>query len=530
MKVALLTGLLLTTLFAGCISTSDVEDPKVPKQPDLDYEPTDIRVTGTSQQSLNIASFDGTELSTIIYAPLTQDSLPDGSEPPFPVVVFLHGWGTPKETFELHQGSLTETPYSILETFAEQGFITVAYDARGWGQSGGQTSAGFINEMKDFDAVLAYVSDNFETNGEVGVTGVSYGGGQAMQLWANNDNVTTAVPHGGWLDLYEGVAPGNVPKLAWFEVLYLAGVVGTGLQLSPEVHAWYQAAYTRNDMDDVRAAMDLRSAVDSVTTTTKPLFTCQGMQESLFPQSHMAWEDAPGFVRAYYYTGGQNTGDGECWNRTLDWFLYFLQGKDNGVDTWPPLVSVDAAGGEPIPFNNWPDTRDETLYLRSPDFTEFPSKTSFEVAQRLISNPLEEPALVWDILPAPRNAIPELLREDPTGVVFTSASLTESQLLLGAPEVHLEGNVSQGFQVVGTLYHISDGSSRVLGYGAYAAIEEHHTEDVTLVFPWIKASMAPGDQYQLKLASNQPEVFMPLMADYSVTFNGESTVVLPFVK
>ncbi|MGB1696802.1 MAG: CocE/NonD family hydrolase [Thermoplasmatota archaeon] len=529
MKVALLTGLLLTMLFAGCISTSDAEDPRVPKQPELDYEPTDIRVTGTSQETLNIASFDGTELSTIIYAPLTQDSLPDGSEPPFPVVVFMHAWAFPKEMYEYHQGSPTEAPYSILETFAQQGFITVAYDSRGWGQSGGQTTASFTNEMKDFDAVLEYVNANFKTNGEVGVTGVSLGAGQAMKLWAENDNVTTVVPHNGWVDLYEGVVPGNVPKLEWFEFLYLAGVAGTGLQLGPEVHDWYQAAYTRNNLDDVRAAMDLRSTHDVVDSVTKPLFTCQGLQESLFPQSHMAWENAPGFVRAYYYAGGHNTRDGECWDRTLDWFLYFLQGQDNGVDNWPPIVSVDASGGEPMELKEWPETQDQVLYLRAPDFTEFPSNTSFEVAQQLVSNPLEEPSVIWDTLPAPRNAIPQQLRQDPTGVVFTSAPLTETQLLLGAPEVHLEGNVTPGFQVVGTLYHISEGMSRVLGYAAYAAIEEQHTEDVTLVFPWIKATMAPGDQYQLKLASNQPELYMPLLADYTVSFNGESTIVLPFV-
>lgn len=528
MKVALLTALLTTMVFAGCISTSEDTDGE-PMKPELDYDPADIRVSGVGMESLNIPSFDGTALSTLIYYPLTQDSLPDGTEPPFPVIVFMHGWAFPKETFEFHQGELTEQPYSILEEFAQQGFITVAYDSRGWGQSGGQTSAAFTNEMKDFDEVVAYVNSEYKTNGQLGVTGISLGGGQAMRLWAENDAVTTVVPHAGWMDLYEGVAPGNVPKLEWMEFLYVLGLAGTVNQMSPEIHDWYQRAYTREGADDTRAAMDLRSVGGAVKTTNKPLFTCQGMEETLFPQSHDAWQNSPGFTRAYYYTGGHNARDGECWDRTLDWFLYFLQGKDNGVDEWPELISVDSSGGDPFEFETVPHVENQQYYLRTPDFTEFASDSTFEISQRVAANPLEETTVVWDTLDLPRNAIPEQLRQDPTGVLFTSAPLEESQVLLGSPEVILEGSVDPGFQVVGTLYHISGGMSRVLGYGAYAAIEEQHTEEIRLVFPWIKADMAPGDQYQLKLASNQPQIYMPYPGNYDVTFNGNSTILLPFV-
>jgi predicted acyl esterase len=528
MKVAVLTALLTTMVFAGCISTSDDTTGEAMK-PDLDYNPEDISVSGVESASVTVESFDGTSLDTLIYYPLTQDSLPDRTEPPFPVIVFMHGWGFPKEVFENHQDELTGQPYSILEEFAQQGFITVAYDARGWGRSGGQSSFGFTNEMKDFDAVVNHVNTEYKTNGQLGVTGQSYGAGQALRLWAENDNVTTVVPHSGWIDLYEGIVPGNVPKLEWMEFLYLFGIAGSGAQLSPEIHEWYQSAYTREGLDDIRSAMDLRSVGDAVLTTDKPLFTCQGMEETLFPQSHDAWQNTPGFARAYYYTGGHNARDGECWDRTLDWFLYFLQGKDNGVDGWPELTSVDVSGGEPFEFDVVPEITTARYHLRTPDFTEYSSTTTFTISQRFAANPLEEATVVWGTADLPRNAIPAQLRQDPTGVLFTSAALTESKVILGAPEVVLEGAAAPGFQVVGTLYHIIDGNSRVLGYGAYSAVEDQHMDDVRLEFPWMKVEMSPGDQYQLKLASNQPAIYSPYPGNYDVSFTGNSTISLPFV-
>lgn len=529
MKVALVVALLTALTFAGCISTGDNEDFSEPKQPELNYNPDDVRISGTASETVTIESFDGTSLSTIIYAPLTQDALPDGNEPPFPVVVFLHGWGFPKETWENHQDSFTSAPYSILEEFAQQGFITVAYDARGWGQSGGQSTAGHTNELLDFDSVLNYVESNYKTNGYVGVTGISYGGGQAMMLLAKNERVDTVVSHQGWVDLYEGLVPGNVPKLEWAEFLYIVGIAGTGIQLDPIVHEWYQATITREDTEGVRAAMDQRSVEQFIPEIRKPLFLCQGLQESLFPQSHQMW-DIPGFVRAHYFAGGHNIRDAECFDKTLTWFQYFLLGKDNGVDKWPAVTTVDAGEDGFVAFEDFPEPVEQTWYLRAPKFAEFPSRTEFTIQQMLVANPFDEPSGLYDLTDMPRNAIPEQLRQDPTATTFTLDAGTETQVLAGAPKLYLNlTSTDAAFQVAGAIYHISEGNSRLLGTGAYAAVEDHQRENIVLDFPWIKAEMAPGDQIQLKLASNNPSIYMPLLGNYEVTFNGQSHLVLPFL-
>jgi hypothetical protein len=45
---------------------------------------------------------------------------------------------------------------------------------------------------------------------------------------------------------------------------------------------------------------------------------------------------------------------------------------------------------------------------------------------------------------------------------------------------------------------------------------------------WTRAATTPGDHLELKVASNDPTWWMPLFANYSVTFDGQSTLTVPF--
>jgi pimeloyl-ACP methyl ester carboxylesterase len=117
-------------------------------------------------------------------------------------------------------------------------------------------------ELQDLDAVLDHVEGQYPTNGLVGIVGQSYGAGQAFQALADNPRVTTAVPMYGWVDLYEGLLPGNVPKAQWGAQLAGVGAAGTKAQVSPLLAEWLQKAATRTDLETVHAQMDARSVLD----------------------------------------------------------------------------------------------------------------------------------------------------------------------------------------------------------------------------------------------------------------------------
>ncbi|MEA3165566.1 MAG: hypothetical protein QOJ26_423, partial [Thermoplasmata archaeon] len=506
--------------------------------------------SGVERTAVTIPSFDGTSLAAVVYTPVTADTLPDGSPPRWGVVVALHGWGFFKEQFEgvggasgapIPPDSSGTAEYTVnrLDAFARQGLIAVAYDARGFGRSTGMSTVAGPAEMQDLDAVLDHVESHYSTNGLVGIVGQSYGGGQAYNALVDDPRVTTAVPMYGWVDLYQGLLPGNVPKAEWAAQLVGVGAVGTKGQFTPMIAEWLQKASTRTDLETVQAQMDARSALSRLSTIDKPLFICQGLQETLFPQADVGWEAAGGFTRAIIYTGGHGEDPEDCWAATMDWFLYFLAGKDTGVDSWPALRSVDASNqGGALDYNEFPTPSWQTSYLRAIDSTLAgnSSDVTFTISQRLVGNPFNEPTGVWDLTGLPNNAAPSQFRQDPTASFFDSAKFSGSEVLLGAPVVrlHLADNSTETpYQIVGSIYHVgATGKATLLTRAAHAALSggDLDGDDFVLRFDWTKADFQPGDSLTLKLSANDPSAFLPLLSNYDVSFTGQSRLELPFFE
>src|SRR5687767_4379109 len=222
MRLAWVAVALVLPALSGCLGAFDQDDePRGPVQPaDVGYDAESIEVTGFERTAVTIPSFDGTQLAAVVYSPTSADTLPDGSPPRWGVVVALHGWGFFKEQFEgvggatgapVPQDSSGTAEYTVnrLEAYAGQGLVAVAYDARGFGRSTGTATVAGPAEMRDLDAVIDHVERHYPTNGLVGLVGQSYGAGQAFQALADNPRVTTALPMYGWVDLYEGLLPGN---------------------------------------------------------------------------------------------------------------------------------------------------------------------------------------------------------------------------------------------------------------------------------------------------------------------------------
>jgi predicted acyl esterase len=551
MRLAWVAVALVLPALAGCLGVFDQGDePTGPVQPaDVGYDPTTIEVTDVERTAVTIPSFDGTSLAAVIYRPVTADTLPDGSPPRWGVVVALHGWGVFKEQFE-GAGGASGTPIPAdpsgtmpytanrLDAYARQGLIAVAYDARGFGRSNGTSTIAGPAEMQDIDAVLDHVEAHYPTNGLVGLVGQSYGGGQSYLALTDNPRITTAVPMYGWVDLYHGLAPGNVPKGEWAAKLS-GGAAGTKGQISPIFAEWLQKAVSRSDLETVQAQMDARSSLARLPTMTKPLLICQGLQETLFPQADLAWEAAGGFTRAIIFTGGHGDDPEACWARSIEWFSYFLAGKDTGVHTWPALRSVDASGtSDALDYMEFPEPEWKASYLDGGDSTlnADPANAVFTVEQRLLANPFNEPSGVWDSTGLPNNEVPEQFRQDPTAVFFDSPQFTNSEVVVGAPVLRLrlaDNETAMPYQIVGTLFHVdANGKSTLLTRAAQAVMGPGDLVNGTVVlrFDWTKADFAPGDRLVLKVGGNDPSMFLPLLSNYSVQFTGDSMLEMPFFQ
>ncbi len=530
---------MIVPAFTGCLSFLDEADPdRAVVPPGLDYDASEIEVTGVHVHDLEVLSFDNVTLQARVYEPLSAAGLPDGSAPRFPVLLVGHPWATSKEfwermPFEGEGGQPEEV--NLLDELAKAGFITVAWDARGFGRSGGQVGVASAAEMADISEIIDFAEGRFPANGKVGMLGLSYGAGQALVAAATNDRIDAVAAFQGWVDLYGGIAPGNVPKLEWNAVLLGTGAATSRARVSPVVNSWFESLVLRQDLNATQAQMALRSADGRLATDDTPLFLCQGMQESLFPQINLAWEGTAGFTRAVVHQGGHLSLHRPCYDQAIEWFQFFLAGIDTAVDKWPALSTVNAAGGLPIAYKQMPATSERVLFLHDEQIarTAAPEST-FTISQRIVANPFTEPEALWDVLGQPHPVLPDQFRQDPSGVTFKGLPAQEPDVLIGAPRATLElaGNATLPFQVTGQLFLVkANGASLLLGRGAAAATDDFHVADgtVTLEFPWVKTDIQPNDALSLKLSGNDPGAYMPLLANYSTSFTGNSTLSIDIV-
>ncbi len=239
-----------------------------------------VRFCPTTESATRVPSFDGVPLDVDV-------TLPEKGAGPFPTIVMLHGFGGSKTDFETTSpaGPAPEevgngsTIYRYNNNFyAHRGYAVVNYTARGFGNScgggingdhSGACGAGYIRladsryEARDTQYLLGLLADEGVTKPrDIGVTGISYGGGQSMELafladkirkpngklapwrspdgkkmkiaaayprWPWSDLVSALIPNGRTLDtevapVEQSLEPFGVPISSYLNGLYLSGV------------------------------------------------------------------------------------------------------------------------------------------------------------------------------------------------------------------------------------------------------------------------------------------------------------------
>jgi len=151
-----------------------------------------VRFCPTEGLEQRVGSFDGVPLDADV-------TLPASGKGPFPTIVMLHGWEGNKTSFESSssEGDGNETYDYNNVYFAQHGYAVLNYSARGWGNSCGAPESrtepgckeGWIRladqryEAHDTQYLLGLlVDEKLAKPRSIGVTGISYGGGQSIEL------------------------------------------------------------------------------------------------------------------------------------------------------------------------------------------------------------------------------------------------------------------------------------------------------------------------------------------------------------
>ena len=254
---------------------------------------------------------------------------------PAPAVLLAHGFGQDKSDLA-----------SEARRLQGEGYVVLAYSARGFGRSGGRIGLDSLDgEVPDASALVDLLSADPDVQRRagdpvVGVVGASYGGALALMLGATDPRIDTVVAGITWNDLAQSLdpvssgwmrdaSPGRLFKSAWSARLFGTGSAGSDdpcSRFTAQLCALYRNLVTGGSLTEADQALLQRSSPSSVLDgMTAPTLLLQGLQDSLFG---LAQADANGRqiyaagapVRFDWFDGGHD-GDG-------------VAGTETRVDDW----------------------------------------------------------------------------------------------------------------------------------------------------------------------------------------------------
>lgn len=338
---------------------------------------------------VSVPMSDGVTLAASIYQP-------DGKPPAggWPAVIMIHGWGGDRNTYN-----------TIAPFYAQNGYVVLTYDCRGFGQSEGKTSLAGPREIQDLHELMQYIIDHFQVDGDkIGSTGISYGGGQSYLLAASNNQpgytgpkVKAIAPVMGWTDLNDALLPNDVMKGSYNSVLLAMGFKPDKLNYGTDLPAWFVEGLSGLNQADFKQQLALRSVKQhSDQLGSVPIYALQAWKDELFPVQQVRSlfsvlqlqnPDLKLYAGGYGHPGAvmDENEENYVFTQALAWFDYWLQGKQNGImkrdnrvligtEYWPKGQVYElstgnlqqAAGSFPqhiVQYPSWPQTAKEARYL-----------------------------------------------------------------------------------------------------------------------------------------------------------------------
>ncbi|MDT4905619.1 MAG: type transport system ATP-binding protein [Pseudonocardiales bacterium] len=286
------------------------------------------------------------QLDTTLYLPETT---------PAPAVLLSQGFGGDKSDLA------TEA-----RTFAEHGYVVLAYSARGFGASGGLIHFASPNyEVRDAKLLISYLASLKQvkrTGGapQIAAAGASYGGGLSLLLAGTDPRIKAVSADITWNDLSHAFFPnavGSAPGV--FKKLWVGQLFGNAFgpeasvtcgRFAPDVCAAYQAsASTGEPTAAMRALMKQASPATVIDKIKAPTQLTQGEQDSLFPLGE-ADANARGIaahgtpVSVVWRPGGHDSpalGGTEAINAAVTWFGKVFGGQ---VALKQPFTFAEADG------------------------------------------------------------------------------------------------------------------------------------------------------------------------------------------
>jgi esterase/lipase len=295
---------------------------------------------------------DGTSIAYDLYEP-------DGTAPAagWPGVVVLHGLGGSKDQMA-----------PVATILAAHGYAAIAYSARGQGTSTGDLELAGPNELSDERAMEAFFAGLPEvSNADIGVWGISYGGGQAWNGIAAGIPYEAAEVVQTWTDLYSALWPQDVAKSGI--VLGFAKSVESRSPLIAELES--DAVHSTN-LGKIKALAATRSSYTQLSKIKTPVYMFQGRVDYAFDvtQAENGFSRIAGpkhlYVGQFGHTPSTFPGPDFAYvlSQGLAWYDHYLRGQPNGIDKTPAVTIAAATGARRASYAGLPKTKVVTVGFR----------------------------------------------------------------------------------------------------------------------------------------------------------------------
>jgi len=298
-----------------------------------------------------VTSFDGTPISTHFFPAA---NLPPGAKAS--TVLVGHGWGGTGAT-DPESASDNTTGNTGLGPLRRAGFNVLTWDARGFGESGGQASVDSpALEGRDVQALIDWLAGQPEAkldkpgDPRVGMSGVSYGGAIQLVTAAIDSRVDAIAPTIAWNSLLRSLYRDGAVKQGWGTLLMAAGSSSaTGGLLTPgptengNLHPQIVQAFTEGVATGVFspasvAFFDERGIYKLTDRIRVPTLIVQGtvdtlftLQEALDNHAALARNGVP--LKMIWFCGGHSICTlpagpaGFVEDNVVNWLSHHLAGK-----------------------------------------------------------------------------------------------------------------------------------------------------------------------------------------------------------
>lgn len=434
---------------------------------------------------------DGLKLHGTVYLP----SVPEGTK--VPVIMDLGPYYGDLGA-ETNVYSKEHPPNLLYEHFLRRGFAIALVSVRGTGQSEGCFQVGGPQERADAAAAVEWLAAQAWSNGNVGMTGVSYDGTTPWEaLAAQAPHLKTIVPVEGISDMYrytffEGVPVGSGPL---FQTYYEAMVDWAYLNPSG-APAWLQAQPTNVCPDQVdvfvnpyatymdgahNAYWKARDASAMLSNSTVPVFMVHG-----FVDYNVKMDNVQSMWNVLHGPKKMLLGQWEHnipWRNSFnpDWsYAAYNQTMDQWFDAW---LKDDASARDAL--NATPAVRAQDSRGAWHNLTAWPPAEAVDTPffltpkrEMAMSRPNETGDIKYRT-PGPVSDIVSMTPIPlPDGVTFRGKSLDKPLLLMGNPTLNITLSVDRPHGYIGAaIYDVDSSGAAVRVQPGYLNLAEREGRD-----------------------------------------------------